>query len=148
MFVFFEKLMLCETHEGMIYECLCRWFKFWATKMKHVRWKPPWGHCLVHNIDCYRVLVGCTALIADRIIPAVRDVQGTVKRSKWTAMRCMNSIIHCLHTDAKYQYTQITKFLGPTWGPPRSRWPQMGPMLAPWTLLSGICIFIPEPQWV
>ena len=32
---------------------------------------------------------------------------------------------------------QITKFMGPTWGPPGSCRPQMGPMLAPWTLLSG-----------
>ena len=31
---------------------------------------------------------------------------------------------------------QIAKFLGPTWGPPGSCRPQMGPMLAPWTLLS------------
>ena len=33
--------------------------------------------------------------------------------------------------------TQITKFMGSTWGPYRSCWPQMGPMLAPWNLLSG-----------
>ena len=33
--------------------------------------------------------------------------------------------------------TQITKFMGPTWGPLGSCGPQMGPMLAPWTLLSG-----------
>ena len=32
--------------------------------------------------------------------------------------------------------TQIAKFIGPTWGPPGSNRPQMGPMLAPWTLLS------------
>ena len=38
--------------------------------------------------------------------------------------------------------TQITKFMGPTWGPPGSCRPQMGPMLAPWTLLSG-CIHCP-----
>ena len=31
---------------------------------------------------------------------------------------------------------QIAKFTGPTWGPPGSCRPQMGPMLAPWTLLS------------
>ena len=34
-------------------------------------------------------------------------------------------------------YTQRAKFMGPTWGPPGSCRPQMGPMLAPWTLLSG-----------
>ena len=33
--------------------------------------------------------------------------------------------------------TQITKFMGPTWGPPWACPPQMDPMLAPWTLLSG-----------
>ena len=33
--------------------------------------------------------------------------------------------------------TQIAKFMGPTWGPPGSCLIQMGPMLAPWTLLSG-----------
>ena len=33
-------------------------------------------------------------------------------------------------------HTKVTKFMGPTWGPPGSSRPQMGPMLAPWTLLS------------
>ena len=33
--------------------------------------------------------------------------------------------------------TQIAKFIGPTWGPPGSCRPQMGPMLTPGTLLSG-----------
>ena len=31
------------------------------------------------------------------------------------------------------------RFMGQTWGPPGSCRPQMGPMLAPWTLLSGCC---------
>ena len=30
--------------------------------------------------------------------------------------------------------------MGPSWGPPGSCQPQMGPILAPWTLLSGILI--------
>ena len=32
--------------------------------------------------------------------------------------------------------TQIARFAWPTWGPHGSCWPQVGPMLAPWTLLS------------
>ena len=32
---------------------------------------------------------------------------------------------------------QIAKFMGPTWSPSGSCRSQMGPMLAPWTLLSG-----------
>ena len=31
----------------------------------------------------------------------------------------------------------LAKFMRPTWSPPGSCRPQMGPMLAPWTLLSG-----------
>ena len=34
--------------------------------------------------------------------------------------------------------SQITKFMGPTWGPLGPCRHQMGPMLAPWTLLSGL----------
>ena len=34
--------------------------------------------------------------------------------------------------------SQIARFMGPTWGPSGSCRPQMGPMLAPWTLLSGM----------
>ena len=34
--------------------------------------------------------------------------------------------------------SQIAKFMGPTWGPPGSCRPQMGPMLTPWALLSGL----------
>ena len=34
--------------------------------------------------------------------------------------------------------SQIAKFVGPTWSPPGSCWPQMGTMLAPWTLLSKL----------
>ena len=33
--------------------------------------------------------------------------------------------------------TEIAKFMGPKWGPPGSCWPQMGPIMAPWTLLLG-----------
>ena len=28
--------------------------------------------------------------------------------------------------------------MGPTWGSPGATWTQVGPMLAPWTLLSGM----------
>ena len=39
--------------------------------------------------------------------------------------------------------SQIAKFTGPTWGPTGSSWSQMGPMLAPWTLLSGLSCALP-----
>ena len=34
--------------------------------------------------------------------------------------------------------SQIARFLEPIWGPPWAGRTQEGPMLAPWTLLSGI----------
>ena len=40
-------------------------------------------------------------------------------------------------TEYSNKATQIAKFMGPTWSPPGSCRPQMGPMLTPWTLLSG-----------
>ena len=40
-------------------------------------------------------------------------------------------------TFSYHEHTHIAMFMGPTWGPPGSCSPQMGPMLAPWTLLSG-----------
>ena len=36
--------------------------------------------------------------------------------------------------------SQIAKFMEPTWDPPGSCRPQMGPMLAPWTLLAEIIL--------
>ena len=36
------------------------------------------------------------------------------------------------------EISQIARFMGPTWDPPGSCRPQVGPMLAPWTLLSGM----------
>ena len=43
----------------------------------------------------------------------------------------------CFISDRGYRNPQIAKFMEPTWGPPGYCGPQMGPMLAPWTLLSG-----------
>ena len=41
----------------------------------------------------------------------------------------------------------IAKFMGPTWGPPGSCRPQMGPMLAPWTLLSWTLVSHWSRKW-
>ena len=46
------------------------------------------------------------------------------------------SVRHATDTDKQIPRS-IAKFMGPTWGPPGSCRPQMGPMLATWTLLSG-----------
>ena len=49
--------------------------------------------------------------------------------------------------------TLVTRFMRSTWGPPGADRTQVGPMLAPWTLLSGIVwngppvIFITPLKW-
>ena len=55
----------------------------------------------------------------------------------------------CLYTCGMWYYTKcgyllgrphillIARCMGPSWGPPGDDRTQMGPMLAPWTLLSG-----------
>ena len=47
-----------------------------------------------------------------------------------------------------YLNTQIAKFMGPTWGPPGCCRPQIGPMLAPWTLLSGYTSWLLKPMTI
>ena len=37
--------------------------------------------------------------------------------------------------------SKIARFTWPTWGPPGSCRPQVGPMLTPWTLLSGLVLW-------
>ena len=44
----------------------------------------------------------------------------------------------CSVTIFSHKASQTAKFMGPTWGPPGPCRPQMGPMLAPWTLLSSL----------
>ena len=46
--------------------------------------------------------------------------------------------------------TQIAKVMGPTWVPPGSCRPQLGPMLASWTLISGklmFCVSVSHTWW-
>ena len=58
-----------------------------------------------------------------------------------------NSPEVCSGPERSSWLTQIAKFMGPTWGPPGSCRPQMGPMLVPWTLLSGNTSAIVE-EWL
>ena len=51
-----------------------------------------------------------------------------------------NARIKYLNLIKHNKASQIAKVMGPTWGPPGSCRPRMGPMLAPWTLLSGIIV--------
>ena len=52
-------------------------------------------------------------------------------------------LFHELNRPHADNRSQIAKFVGPTWGPPGDDGIQVGPMLAPRTLLSGV-----ERQWI
>ena len=43
--------------------------------------------------------------------------------------------------------SQIARFMGPAWGLPGADRTQVGPMFAPWTLLSGVICDIQLPSW-
>ena len=54
-----------------------------------------------------------------------------------------NTMVHYIlksvcNTFIEHNYTLIARFMGPTWGPSGADRTQVGPMLAPWTLLFGI----------
>ena len=80
-------------------------------------------------------------------LPDVRSMQ-IVNLLPVSIWKCRFACVRIPTTEMRRWYDQfissvwflkplIAKFMGPTWGPPGSCRPQMGPMLAPWTLLSG-----------
>ena len=65
-----------------------------------------------------------------------------IQHHKWSSKIRLNRdritlIVTILFDISQSLQTQIARFAWPTWGPPGSCRPQVGPMLAPWTLLSG-----------
>ena len=57
----------------------------------------------------------------------------------WLCNNYMRGMISLYKQPCPWKLSQIKiKFMRPSWGPHESYRPQMGPMLAPWTLLSGI----------
>ena len=70
--------------------------------------------------------------------------------AKWAKMTDNTFIYNCLKVyvcvlsliSSKFDYrgSLIARFMGPTWGPSGTDRSQVGPMLAPWTLLSGLII--------
>ena len=59
--------------------------------------------------------------------------------SVWCSSICWGSSQHGAqgHFPGEGRYTLIARSMGPTWGPSGANRTQVGPMLAPWTLLSG-----------
>ena len=81
-----------------------------------------------------------------------------VTRPQWVKSCLVSLLIHVLGKPVQWKKPQtnyiisisleslIARFMSPTWGPSGADRTQVGPMLAPWTLLSGI-IMVPIRRW-
>ena len=49
----------------------------------------------------------------------------------------LGNVIKCYAVCVYLSFSMIAMFMAPTWGPSGNERAQMGPMLAPWTLLAG-----------
>ena len=67
-------------------------------------------------------------------LPEIIEYHDRISENNAWIKSLWNLLLVCWIT---FQTTQITRLMGPTWDPPGSCRPQVGPMLAPWTLLSG-----------
>ena len=128
------------TESNNFYPSLLHSLRFQFDFDNHVQFRPGvlWCHTLRFNPQC--------------------SVHVIFQAKRYSGCRCPGSVLSnqisliqvCNHTSpiAKFcdlweggppahDTTQIAKFMGPTWGPPGSCRPQVGPMLAPWHLLSG-----------
>ena len=70
-------------------------------------------------------------------VPITHVYKGRLKCSFTPTLTYWDWIIPVQHSQY-HECSQIAKFMGPTWGHHGSCRPQMGPVLAPWTLLSGL----------
>ena len=71
-------------------------------------------------------------------------------RRQW--IKCTDSFISPQNVDIPrvacwHRHSLIARFMGPTWGPSRAERTQVGPMLAPWTLLSGLLSSFFAAKW-
>ena len=107
-----------------------------------------YGHnyCVIW-LDCHSVCVlyvnGCVMVISP-VFSDIDDVE-CVNRTPKTVESIIISTVAFLKPCASMSQHcvihLIAIFMGPTWGPPGAARTQVGPMLATWTLLSGISSF-------
>ena len=75
-------------------------------------------------------ILGTKLLMFTSRLYAIRyRVKAFIDLKFWSSLTRLSYCLSCT--------VQIASFMGPTWGPPGSCWSQMGPFLAPWTLLLG-----------
>ena len=95
------------------------------------------GMCIMHFIDKSNQTEYKWLFLLEYMSPAAHFCDAdTRKRSKIFVCGCDHALDR--HGLGQSTPTQISTFMGPTWGAHGSCQPQMSPTLAPWTLLSGL----------
>ena len=102
-------------------------FKKMHLKMSSVKWRP---FCLGLNVSNQQEHEACCCLYTQAILNSYIPLFLHVHCFEWVFIKlCVQQI--CI-------ISLIARFMGPTWGPSGADRTQVGPMLAPWTLLPGI----------
>ena len=68
------------------------------------------------------------------------DINGLLNFTEMVPVIGMESMVSCSAFVTHEITSLIARFVGPTWGPPGADRTQVVPMLAPWTLLSGLML--------
>ena len=102
---------------------------FWHENACRVTWVLWWESTSHQWIHSQRTSNVCFDVFVDVIL--------NKRFSKYSIYRWFETTWCSLRRHYNHITTKIARFMGPTWGPPGSCRPQMGPMLAPWTLSSG-----------
>ena len=98
--------------------------------------RPLWRHCNEWNYRLgNKMNEQSTGLGSRTACPRTSNwINHNYVRSIPTAQHRVNEWLRLM---ACFRHTLIARFMGPTWGPSGADGTQVGPMLAPWTLLSG-----------
>ena len=119
------------------------WFVYW---LLDVRSRFVWS-CFPHPLQQYQNCpFACEIIPNDKV--KIDRYQTTPTHNKLGTV-CICLGIYWMENRYSFQWTSllliqsctlIARFMWPTWGPSGADRTQVGPMLAPWTLLSGQCV--------
>ena len=110
----------------------CIWYIFMLIKNLDLNLKSYWVLKLQNWMSVYIVL---------------KFVRWLSSNADETSAKCVKGEADCKHpfhgivSSHDFMISLIARFLGPTWGPSGADRTQVGPMLAPWTLLSGMASY-------
>ena len=137
-------MLITQNHQNII----CMYFGVWYLKQL-----PLWKYLVNYNITMILGPIQCN------LFNTTCDNTLTESLVVWMINNCLISTVwiyilivgHC----QKNGHTLIARFMGPTWGPDVADRTQVGPTLAPWTLLFGytspiwvlICSGLVVPKW-